>query len=150
MSRTFTPQSAQELTDIMNEYYYLANIRRPEFMGWSREEEYSKIKGGKTPVTDTEFSPEEIEQRITAYQNLEKRVKSIKKQIPKELHDSFFQLVEYPVSGAANMNYKWLYAQKARHASTYAEALHYETASINAYNAIAALDRHYNFDKLKK
>ena len=149
MSRTFTPQSAQELTDIMNEYYYLANIRRPEFMGWSREEEYSKIKGGKTPVTDTEFSPEEIEQRITAYQNLEKRVKSIKKQIPKELHDSFFQLVEYPVSGAANMNYKWLYAQKARHASTYAEALHYETASINAYNAIAALDRHYNFDMNK-
>lgn len=47
------------------------------------------------------------------------------------------------------MNYKWLYAQKARHASTYAEALHYETASINAYNAIAALDRHYNFDMNK-
>lgn len=146
MSRTFTPQTAQALTDIMNEYYYLANVRRPEFMGWSREEEYSKVKGGKTPVIDTEFSPREIAERIARYQKLEGQVKSVKKQIPKELQDAFFQLIEYPVSGAANMNYKWLYAQMARHAATLDDARRYETASINAYNAIAALDRHYNFD----
>lgn len=149
MSRTFTPQTAQALTDIMNEYYYLANIRRPEFIGWSREEEYSKIKGGKTPVIDTEFSPKEIAERIDRYQKLEEQVKSVKNQIPKELHNAFFQLVEYPVSGAALMNYKWLYAQMARNATTLDDAHRYETASINAYNAIAALDRHYNFDMNK-
>lgn len=149
MCRTFSPQTAQELTGIMNEYYHLANIRRPEFMGWSREEEYGKIKGGKTPVIDTEFSPREITERIARYQELERQVKSIKKQIPSELKDAFFQLVEYPVSGAALMNYKWLYAQMARNATTLDDARRYETASINAYNAIAALDRHYNFDMNK-
>lgn len=47
------------------------------------------------------------------------------------------------------MNYKWLYAQMARNATTLDDARRYETASINAYNAIAALDRHYNFDMNK-
>lgn len=146
MCRAFTHETGREIADIMNEYYYLANIRKPEFMGWSREEEYAKIKGGKTPVIDTEFSPVEIENRIWAYRTLESRVDSVKKKLSKIYHDAFFQLVEYPVCGAANMNYKWLYAQKARNASSWHDARYYEHLSIEAYNAIAALDRHYNHD----
>ena len=37
----------------------------------------------------------------------------------------------------------------ARNATTLDDARRYETASINAYNAIAALDRQYNFDMNK-
>ncbi|MCD7710151.1 MAG: hypothetical protein LUI04_02185, partial [Porphyromonadaceae bacterium] len=93
-----------------------------------------------------DFSPAEIEGRITAYRTLEHRVKAGRKQLDPEQYDAFFQLVEYPVTGAANMNYKWLYAQKARHAATLDEARRYEEMSVNAYDAITALDRYYNFE----
>ncbi len=146
MCNTFTENIGRETASIMNEYYRLAYERKPEFMGWSREEEYSKVKGGKTPITDTEFSLSEIDSRINAYKKLEARVDTVKMQLDKVYHDAFFQLVEYPVRGAANMNYKWLYAQKSRNAATMGEARYYEQLSTHAYNAIAALDRHYNYD----
>lgn len=145
MARTFSPTVSKELAAMMNEYYHLATIRRPEFMGWSREEE-SGIKGGKTPVINTEFSSKEIQERLKAYQQLGARVEAVRKLIPANLQDAYFQLIAYPVQGATAMNQKWLYAQQARTASTLEEAKQFETASTVAYNKITALDRHYNYD----
>ncbi len=150
--REFGSDLSPKLTSIMKEYYRLANIRRPEFMGWSRVEEYSAIKGGKTPTTDTEFNPfmfgDEIQRRITDYQNISDKAKQLEKDVPERLQSTYFQLVTYPISASAEMNKKFLYAQKDRLFGKYnlPVANEYAQWSENAYNKIAALTETYNRD----
>ena len=50
-----------------------------------------------------------MEERIKAYDNLVEKVDSLSAFVPTERKDAWFQLVEYPVKGAANMNLKFLY-----------------------------------------
>jgi len=62
----------------------------------------------------------------------------LSKRISSTKQDSWFQLIEYPVRGAAAINRKLLYAQLARHGK--AEW----TLSDAAYDTIAALTDRYN------
>lgn len=112
LSREFGSGHAATLQGLMNEYYRLAYIRKPEFMGNTRTEE-------KEPeykvVSDLPWSERAIRERITDYIKLSDKVMSIAKVIPADKQDAWFQLVEYPVRAAAEMNKKHLYAQLARH-----------------------------------
>lgn len=154
-TREFGKDLSKELTSIMEEYYHLANIRRPEFMGWSRVEEYSAIKGGKTPTTDTDFNPfmfgDEIQRRVNDYDNISNKVKALEKNIPERLKAAYFQLITYPVCASSEMNKKFLYAQKARlfAKNNLPVANEYAQWSENAYNSIAALTQTYNKDIYK-
>jgi len=148
MQREFGTEHAVRLSHIMQTYYHLANQRKPEFMGWSRVEE-AGAPGGKTPVIDTEFSPEEAEARIQAYANIEGQVRSINERLTGEARTSFFQLVFYPVVGASMLNQKILYAQMARQAEAAnlpETAATYAAASIFAYQEIKKLTAIYNSD----
>ncbi|WP_321517274.1 glycosyl hydrolase 115 family protein [uncultured Bacteroides sp.] len=151
LTREFGNEVGQELTPLMNKYYQLADIRKPEFMGWSRVEEAS-VKGGKTPVIDSEFNPfafgDELQKRANEYATLSERVKEIAKKIPAEQQDVYFELVQYPVCGAAAMNQKHLYAQKARLFAKYnlLVANEYSFLSDHAYNEIVGLTQTYNHD----
>ncbi|WP_321423718.1 glycosyl hydrolase 115 family protein [uncultured Bacteroides sp.] len=151
LTREFGGEAGKELTPLMNKYYQLADIRKPEFMGWSRVEEAS-VKGGKTPVIDTQFNPfafgDELQKRADDYTALSERVKEIAKRIPAEQQDAYFELVQYPVCGAAAMNQKHLYAQKARLLARYKllAANEYSYLSDHAYNEIAGLTQTYNHD----
>ncbi|WP_321423756.1 glycosyl hydrolase 115 family protein [uncultured Bacteroides sp.] len=151
LTREFGSEAGKELTPLMNKYYKLADIRKPEFMGWSRVEEAS-VKGGKTPVIDSEFNPfafgDELQKRADEYTALSERVKEIAKRIPTEQQDAYFELVQYPVCGAAAMNQKHLYAQKARLLARYnlLAANEYSFLSGHAYNEIAGLTQTYNHD----
>lgn len=112
LSREFGGRNAKELVAIMNEYYRLSYIRKPEFMAGTRTEESDpKYK----VVADLPWSEMEIEQRIGDYRAISDRVEVLSKEIPMEKKDAWFQLVEYPVRGAAEMNKKHLYGQLARH-----------------------------------
>jgi hypothetical protein len=112
LGREFGEENAKELLAVMNEYYRLAYIRKPEFMGGTRTEE-------KDPqykiVSDLPWSETEINQRINDYKNISDQVIEISKRISPDQQDAWFQLVEYPVRGAAEMNKKHLYGQLARH-----------------------------------
>ncbi len=149
--REFGSEAGKELTPIMNKYYQLADIRKPGFMGWSRVEE-SSVKDGKTPVIDTEFNPfvfgDELQKRADQYSALSEKVKEIAKKIPAEQQDAYFELVQYPACGAAAMNLKHLYAQKARLLARYnlLAANEYSFLSNHAYNEIAGLTQTYNHD----
>ena len=81
----------------MKEYYRLAYIRKPEFMGNTRTEE--KDPAYKI-VTDLPWSEEEIRQRLAEYKVIEDKVKEISSSISTEKRNAWFQLVEYPVCGA--------------------------------------------------
>ncbi|MDR1672055.1 MAG: glycosyl hydrolase 115 family protein [Bacteroidales bacterium] len=147
-AREFGKQSAAEITSVMKSYYRLANIRKPEHMGWSRVEE-SGYPRGLTPVTDSEYNPEfndELQRRIRDYLSLEERVRQLKQSMPENRKSAFFQLVEYPVRGASLMNRKWLYAQLAhyyadtdsRKAKTCADE------SMSAYHEIERITDNYS------
>lgn len=135
LKNQFRQVNTQELLHVMNEYYRLAYIRKPEFMGGTRTEE-------KDPkykiVSDLPWSEKEIRQRIKEYEYIENKVIQFSKSIPAEKQDAWYQLIEYPVRGAAAMNRKHLYGQLARHGKAGWEL------SDKAYEEILSLTQKYN------
>ena len=135
LSREFGESNANEILPVMTEYYRLAYIRKPEFMGGTRTEE-------KDPkykiVSDLPWSETEINQRMKDYNRISDKVIEISKKIAPDKHAVWFQLVEYPVRGAAEMNKKHLYGQLARH-----EIVDWKL-SDEAYETIVTLTQKYN------
>jgi hypothetical protein len=112
LTREFGQPYAADLLAVMNEYYRLAYIRKPEFMGNTRTEETDpKFK----EVIDLPWSEQEIKNRIADYDRIAEKVVQLSKAIPADKQNAWFELIEYPVRGAAELNKKLLYAQLARH-----------------------------------
>jgi hypothetical protein len=135
LGREFGSDKAGELLDIQNEYYRLAWIRKPEYMGNTRTEERDPAY---KVVTDLPWSKEDIYKRLEDYQKIEDEVIRLSPTISPERRDAWFQLIEYPVRGASEMNKKHLYGQLARH------NIEDWTLSDQAYNEIALLTEKYN------
>ncbi|MGB3005263.1 MAG: glycosyl hydrolase 115 family protein [Chitinophagaceae bacterium] len=135
LAREFGETNAKDIIPVMNEYYRLAYIRKPEFMGATRTEESDpKYR----IVTDLPWSEEEINQRLEQYAAIEKKTLGISKRIPTAKQESWFQLIEYPVRGAAALNRKLLNAQLARHGKAEWKF------SDAAYDTIVTLTNRYN------
>ncbi|TWI85604.1 glycosyl hydrolase family 115 (putative glucuronidase) [Lacibacter cauensis] len=135
LTREFGTANAKDLVAVMNEYYRLAYIRKPEFMGATRTEESDpKYK----VVTDLPWSEEEINQRLKEYAAIDTKIVQLTKRMSSTKQDSWFQLIEYPVRGAAAINRKLLYAQLARH-NKGSWAL-----SDAAYDSVVAFTNRYN------
>lgn len=139
MGKTFGAENAVKLQNIMDEYYRLAFIRKPEFMGWSQTEP-------NTTVRNSDLNIAEITTRLKQYDTIEQKTIEIEKTIPTNLKNAYFELIRYPVSGAAEMNKKLLNWQCA---NLYAPFLskEAETAkhkSLAAYAKIQSLTMYYN------
>ena len=135
LGREFGNAQAKALLPVMTEYYRLAYIRKPEYMGNTRTEETDpKYK----IVADLPWSEPEINTRLQAYGSLAERVQAIGKTIAPDKADAWFELVEYPVRGAAEMNKKHLYGQLARHGKAD------WARSGAAFDTIEALTARYN------
>lgn len=149
LNREFGKSLAGPLTKVFEEYFHLAGIRKPEFRGWSKVQEYQKAKrkGGMTEVQDSEFNPfmfgDELQSRVDCYETMVQSVLACAGQVPLSRKDAYFELVQYPVLAASAMNRKHLYAQKARLFATYyyPAANEYARKSREAYNEIAALNK---------
>lgn len=126
---------AETLLPVMQEHYRLAYIRKPEFMGNTREEErdpiYKKVK-------DLPWSEQAIHERLTKYASLSSTVEALESQLPANRKAAYMQLVKYPVQAADQMNRKFLYAQLARHGKA-----DWEQSDV-AFDSIASLTRRYN------
>lgn len=135
LEREFGTSCAKAVLPVMQEHYRLAHIRKPEFMGNTREEE-------KDPayriVKDLPWSEKEINERLQAYGNLSETVERMALKVPVDRQSAYFELVKYPVQAAAQMNRKLLYAQLARHGKA-----DWEQSDL-AYDSIAALTKQYN------
>ena len=135
LEKKFGTNVAKQVLPVMREYYRLAYIRKPEFMGGTRTEESDpKYK----QIADLPFSETEIHQRLKDYKSIADKVVALSKTIKPEAYAAWFQLVEYPVLGAAQMNFKNLYGQLARHGKADWQL------SDNAYDAIVVLTEKYN------
>lgn len=136
-AREFNEAVANDVSNVMSEYYRLASLRRPEFMGWSQTEP-------TTPVKPSEFTTAEATRRIQLYDELVKKVNILSVSIPEERKDAWFQLVVYPVKSAAAMNRKFLYWQLALESNDLSEKEKYQNLSKEAYNQIEELTHFYN------
>lgn len=135
LERELGTSPAKELLPVMQEYYRLAHIRKPEFMGNTREEEKDRAY---RIVKDLPWSEEFINERLSSYNRLSETVEKVTSRIPADRQSAYFELVKYPVQAAAQMNRKLLFAQLARHGKAdWAK-------SDAAYDSIAALTQHYN------
>jgi hypothetical protein len=92
--KTFGKDYAKEIAEIKTVYYRLAASGKPEH------------------IDKIEFSDKEINARLTAYRDITRKAEDLKDRIPKRLQDAYFQLILYPVLGAAYMNEKHFYAQR--------------------------------------
>ncbi|MFC5682712.1 glycosyl hydrolase 115 family protein [Flavobacterium sp. MAHUQ-51] len=108
-SREFGTQNATQIADLFFQYYHLAFQRRPEFMAWNQVEPETKPK--PTTLTQIHYG-DEVTKRIEAYQQLIDTVEKLKNRIPSNRQNAFYELVTYPVVGAASLNHKWLYFYK--------------------------------------
>ncbi len=59
-AREFGNKNAEEIANVMDEYFRLAFLRKPEFMGWSRTEPKTETRNG-------EFTQNEAQRRLEAY-----------------------------------------------------------------------------------
>lgn len=139
-AREFGKSNAPGLTDLFREYYRLAFLRKPEFMGWSRTEPITSTR----PTEFTSANNNEIQRRIDSYRRLYNKADNIKLSIPEERQDAYFQLVEYPVKCAALMNFKFLYAQQAYLSGDKNEKDSFSSSSRKAYEEITRLTEKYN------
>lgn len=135
LERELGASPAKELLPVMQEYYRLAHIRKPEFMGNTREEEKDRAY---RIVKDLPWSEEFINERLSSYNRLSETVEKVTSRIPADRQSAYFELVKYPVQAATQMNRKLLFAQLARHGKANWEM------SDAAYDSIAALTQHYN------
>lgn len=135
LEREFGSNCAEELLPAMEAHYQLSYIRKPEFMGNTREEErdpkYKVIK-------DLPWSEQTISERLRSYAVLSDVVERMESNIPADRQDAYFQLVKYPVQAAAQMNRKILTAQLARHSKADWKQ------SDAAFDSIVSLTQQYN------
>ncbi|UKK51670.1 glycosyl hydrolase 115 family protein [Prevotella sp. E13-17] len=129
--RTFGAAYADQIAAIKKEYYHLAAGGKPEH------------------VHMIKYTYDDMEQRISSYAALTQQVDALKPQIPTELQDAFFQLIEYPVKGAYQMNVKTFRAAQSLELAKLGQkelALKYANEAQTAYNTILALTDKYNND----
>ncbi|MDC7684549.1 glycosyl hydrolase 115 family protein [Asticcacaulis sp. BYS171W] len=142
MTEQFGAETADEITSIMMGYYDFAFTRKPEYMGFSETEPV-------TPVTESDFvkpDGEKAQARIAAYADLTRRAEAVYAALPEDRKAAFFELVLYPVRGAANLNARVLnlalaalYARQGR-----ASANLYADKARAAHQALVADTAAYN------
>ena len=110
----FGEEYREDIDDILNSYYHLGFQHKPEAMGWGYEwnNEHSNER-----VTDTDFSftnYSEAEGRMQEYDRIADKSEKLWNALPEAYKPAFYELVFYPVKGAALMNKKMLTAQQNR------------------------------------
>ncbi|HEX7905278.1 MAG TPA: glycosyl hydrolase 115 family protein [Chitinophagaceae bacterium] len=123
-AQNFGKQLAPEIAAIKNEYYRLAQEGKPEHMRMIKYTTTARIE------------------RLAAYTKLVTKTDEVKKRVPGDLQNAFFELIEYPVKGAALINQKIFNAQLSFEFP--ARAKDYSLKSKQAFDEIKNLTLHYN------
>ena len=118
LKREFGERTGEKLFPVMQEYYRLCGMRRPEFMGWTVLGVDKLYGRDALPARDTEFSFSEFGSEADRYLGWWKQaceqLAEAEQSVPERLRDAFFSHVKYPVLAAASMSTKVLEAQRAR------------------------------------
>lgn len=138
----FPGRYAKPIANLMDRYYRLSFVRKPEFMGFNENDR---------PIERTAFNPlawgDQNRQRLQAWRRLSKQAAALGKRLPREYGDAYFELVSYPIEGAAAQNEKFLWNDRsyldAAQGRKDAEQSDAERVK-EAYDRIQSLTRRYN------
>jgi hypothetical protein len=107
-AREFGRAASEEIASVMEEFYRLGFARKPEHLQWHLPGEAYR------PSDFAHFDyGDEAQARLDAYDSLLSRVSRLYPTIPAPLRDAYYQLVLYPVRGAALANRRVFAAEKA-------------------------------------
>jgi hypothetical protein len=143
VAEIFGAAEAPAIRAALWEYYELAFERRPEFMGWSQTEP-------TTPTRRTAYNHfaygDEARRRLDRYAALVRQVRQLRARLSPARADAFYELVYYPIMGAALLNQKFLYQDKSYWYARQnrASAADYARWARLAYDTIALETKHYN------
>ena len=137
----FDAAKAEKLQSLLDDYYRLAWSRKPEYMGF----EYEWDDKAHTGLKSTDFSFQhyaEAQQRLADYQRIANEAEQLSNGTA-----ACFELLQFPVQAAYQMNRKFLMAQLNK--ELLAQGL---TAQANwaarqmqvSYDSIETLNRRYN------
>ena len=136
----------EEFQAILDEYYRLAWIRKPEYMGWEIEWDSPEAED----IRSTEFCYSnygDAVKRIDDYAYLSSRMSVLMSSLPDSLRAPVYETIGYPVMASNLMNRKFLFAQLNKE---YAKAGSKDKANYAAYvsssssEAIDSLTNVYN------
>lgn len=120
-ARTFGEDYADAINEIKMAYYRLGIAAKPEHVH----------------LCHFDYSMTQVDARIAEYRDLYNKVVALRSRIPATLRNAYYELIEYPVCGACDMNIKHL---RARQSFQYAWAGQGEKALQYAKDAQAAFD----------
>lgn len=139
----FNQQYSSQITEIILEFYQLNYIRKPEHLGWNSV--YPN-----TAIQDPEFSifnyGDEVEKYLNRYLKIANLAEKIYLALEEKFKAAFYQLVLYPVKGAALMAQKMLYAYKNRIYASQGRisANKYARLTKTAYQQLKKATNYYN------
>lgn len=93
--KTFNSELAQEIADMQGAYYQL------------------QAAGKDSHVWFVNYSLEQIEQRISQWRSLAAHAMDVEKRVPATLKNAYFELISYPIRGAAMINEYQLLARRS-------------------------------------
>ncbi|MBR0244541.1 MAG: glycosyl hydrolase 115 family protein [Bacteroidaceae bacterium] len=130
-AKTFGPAVAQDIADLMARYYRL------------------QAAGKDAHVWFINYTAEQVARRLCEARSLETEAELLASRIPAELQDAYFELVGYPVRGAAMLNEYQLLARRSMACATRSDSLGAlaDAARVRLmFQELNAWTRHYNED----
>lgn len=124
--RDFGQKAGKQLAPVMQEYYRLCSVRRPEFMGWCQTElDKKKYPKGWSYVIPPTWTEEFCDSFLTSYADLKNRITAVQSHISPKLQDAFYTAIYYPVFASAAMAEKCIenYRDRAKSKAAYKEIL---------------------------
>ncbi len=101
-SRTFGVAQGPAIGQVLDEYYRLNSVARPEM-----------LQPAQTGFSAVAYG-DEAQKRLDAFARLVQQTNALYAQTQPRLKDAFFELVAYPVRAASLMNVKTLQAERSR------------------------------------
>ncbi|WP_414674759.1 glycosyl hydrolase 115 family protein [Lysobacter sp.] len=132
-AQQFGDAHAQEIGELLTRYTQYNARRKPELID---ARTYSLDNFGEAARVETEWN------------DLVERTEAVKRDLPQQMHDAYFQLVEYPVLASANLNSMYI-AQARNHrdaAAKLASANHWADEVQRRFDRDAELQRIYEQD----
>ncbi len=130
----FGEGQADRITGIMWDYYQLAFARTPEFAAWT--EVFPETSVRQSDFNMLAFGDENA-RRVASYESIVQSAAEVMAALPEDRKDAFYQLVQYQVMSAANINLRQLFLDKS---ITYG-LQHRASANVYAEGSRAAQDR---------
>ncbi len=128
-AKTFGPALAHDIARLQQRYYRL------------------QASGKDAHVWFVQYTEEQVARRLEEARSLEAEVELLAQRVPERLHDAFFELVGYPIRGAALLNEYQLLARRSMVCATRGDSLG-AMADANRvrlmFDQLNRWTRHYN------